>query len=67
MEQVASQTEVKKITPQDIGMGSGTNFFENRADVLAILPNDMTGAEIKQKYNISFPLNDFTVYKSTKK
>ena len=67
MEQVASQTEVRKITPQDVGMGSGTNFFENRADVLAILPNDMNGAEIKQKYNISFPLNDFTVYKSTKK
>ena len=48
-------------------MGSGTNFFESIDDVKAILPNDMNGAEIKQKYNISFPLNDFTVYRTTKK
>lgn len=67
MEEVASETEVKKITPQDVGMGSGTNFFESIDDVKAILPNDMNGAEIKQKYNISFPLNDFTVYRTTKK
>jgi len=67
MEKVASETEVKKITPQDVGMGSGTNFFESIDDVKAILPNDMNGAEIKQKYNISFPLNDFTVYRTTKK
>lgn len=67
MEKVASETEVKKITPQDVGMGSGTNFFESIEDVKAILPNDMNGAEIKQKYNISFPLNDFTVYRTTKK
>ena len=66
MEKVASETEVKKITPQDVGMGSGTNFFENREDVLAILPNDMSGKEIKEKYNIAFPLNDFTIYKPTK-
>ena len=66
MEQVASKTETKKITPQDVGVSGGTNFFENREDVFAILPNDMTGQEIMDKYNISFPLNKFTVYKSTK-
>ena len=66
MEQVASETETKKITPQDVGVSSGTNFFESREDVFAILPNDMTGQEIMDKYNISFPLNKFTVYKSTK-
>jgi hypothetical protein len=66
MEQVASETETKKITPQDVGVSGGTNFFENREDVFAILPNDMTGQEIMDKYNISFPLNKFTVYKSTK-
>jgi len=66
MEQVASETETKKITPQDVGVSGGTNFFENKEDVFAILPNDMTGQEIMDKYNISFPLNKFTVYKSTK-
>jgi len=66
IKQVASETETKKITPQDVGVSGGTNFFENREDVFAILPNDMTGQEIMDKYNISFPLNKFTVYKSTK-
>ena len=66
MEQVESQTETKKITPQDVGVSGGTNFFKDRKDVFAILPNDMTGQEIMDKYNISFPLNKFTVYKSTK-
>ena len=42
-----------------------------KADILSILPNDMTGKEIKERYNtdLKFPetFNDFTVYKSTKK
>jgi len=71
MEQVASETEVKKITPQDVGMGSGTNFFTKKADILAILPNDMTGREIKEKYNVDMlpgqTFNNSTVYKPTKK
>ncbi len=66
MEQVSNETETKKITPQDVGVSGGTNFFKDRKDVFAILPNDMTGQEIMDKYNISFPLNKFTVYKSTK-
>ena len=71
MEKVFSETEVKKITPQDVGMGSGTNFFTKKADILAILPNDMTGREIKEKYNVDMlpgqTFNNSTVYKPTKK
>ena len=32
--------------------------FESIEEVLSILPNDMTGAEIKEKYEIAFPLNN---------
>ncbi len=42
-------------------MGSGTNFFESIEDVKAILPNDMNGAEIKQKYNIWFHIDTLFV------
>ena len=53
------------------GVQSDSNFFTKKADILSILPNDMTGKEIKERYNtdLEFPetFNDFTVYKSTKK
>ena len=58
MEQVASETEVKKITPQDVGLEADSNFFTSLDSVKAILPNDMSGKEIKEKYNIDFPIND---------
>ena len=71
MEKVASETVTKKITPQMAGVQSDSNFFTKKADILSILPNDMTGKEIKERYNtdLEFPetFNDFTVYKSTKK
>ena len=71
MEKVASKTITEKITPQMAGVQSDSNFFTKKADILSILPNDMTGKEIKERYNtdLKFPetFNDFTVYKSTKK
>tara|TARA_R100000278_G_scaffold24619_1_gene22661 strand:- start:205 stop:2157 length:1953 start_codon:yes stop_codon:yes gene_type:complete len=71
MEKVASETVTEKITPQMAGVQSDSNFFTKKADILSILPNDMTGKEIKERYNtdLKFPetFNDFTVYKSTKK
>lgn len=71
MEKVASETVTEKITPQMAGVQSDSNFFTKKADILSILPNDMTGKEIKERYNtdLEFPetFNDFTVYKSTKK
>ena len=70
MEKVASETVTEKITPQMAGVQSDSNFFTKKADILSILPNDMTGKEIKERYNtdLKFPetFNDFTVYKSTK-
>ena len=65
MEQVASQTETKKITPQMAGVESDSNFFTSLDSLKAILPNDMSGKEIKEKYNIDFPINDFRIIKST--
>ena len=65
MEQVASETEIKKITPQDAGLEADSNFFTSLDSVKAILPNDMSGKEIKEKYNVDFPINDNTIYKPT--
>jgi len=70
MEQVASQTETKKITPQDVGVNESSNFFTKKADILAILPNDMSGQEIMDKYNLDMlpgqTFNKFTIYKPNK-
>ena len=62
-EQVADVTNKKKITPVDVGDESGKNYFETLSSIKAILPNDMSGAEIKRKYNIDFPINNKTIYK----
>jgi len=62
-EQVADVTNKKKITPVDVGDKSGKNYFETLSSIKAILPNDMSGAEIKRKYNIDFSLNNKTIYK----
>ena len=70
MEQVASQTENKKITPQDVGVNESSNFFTKKADILAILPNDMSGQEIMDRYNLDMlpgqTFNKFTIYKPNK-
>ena len=70
MEQVASQTETKKITPQDVGVNESSNFFTKKADILAILPNDMSGQEIMDRYNLDMlpgqTFNKFTIYKPNK-
>ena len=66
MEQEASKTEVKKIKPSDVGIGNPSGYFETLDSIKAILPNDMSGQEIMDKYNIAFPINKFTVYKSSK-
>tara|TARA_R100000654_G_scaffold69211_1_gene98660 strand:- start:277 stop:2217 length:1941 start_codon:yes stop_codon:yes gene_type:complete len=63
MEQVASETDTKRITPQDAGLEADSNFFTSLDSVKAILPNDMSGKEIKEKYNIDFNINDNTIYK----
>jgi len=70
MEQVASQTETKKITPQDVGVNESSNFFTKKADILAILPNNMSGQEIMDRYNLDMlpgqTFNKFTIYKPNK-
>jgi len=43
----------KKIEPAELG----DTKFTNLESVLKILPNTMTGQEIKDKYNIDFPIN----------
>lgn len=45
---------------------AGTNAFQTRSEVEAILPKAMSGKEIKEKYAIAFPLNDKTIYRPSK-
>ena len=56
----------EKIKPSDVGIGNPSGYFETLDSIKAILPNDMSGQEIMDKYNIAFPINKFTVYKSSK-
>ena len=55
----------EKIKPVDIGSDNQSGYFETLDSIKTILPNDMSGQEIMDKYNIAFPINKFTVYKSS--
>ena len=66
MEKIANETVVEKIKPIDVGSDNQSGYFETLDSIKAILPNDMSGQEIMDKYNIAFPINKFTVYKSSK-
>jgi hypothetical protein len=65
-EQVANATTKEKIKPSDVGIGNPSGYFETLDSIKAILPNDMSGQEIMDKYNISFPINKYTKYSSSK-
>jgi len=59
-------TNVKKIKPVDVGSDNQSGYFDTLSSILAILPNEMSGQEIMDKYNISFPINKFTKYSPSK-
>ena len=65
-EQVANATTKEKIKPSDVGIGNPSGYFETLDSIKAILPNDMSGQEIIDKYNIAFPINKNTKYSSSK-
>ena len=66
MEKVANETVVEKIKPVDVGSDNQSGYFETLDSIKAILPNDMSGQEIMDKYNIAFPINKNTKYSSSK-
>ena len=55
-------TKVIKIKPVDVGSDNQSGYFETLDSILDILPNEMSGQEIMDKYNIAFPINKFTKY-----
>jgi len=65
-EQVAKAIPRKKIKPIDIGSDNKSGYFETLDSIKAILPNDMSGKEIIEKYNIDFPINKNTKYSPSK-
>jgi len=44
----------------------GDTMFNNLSDVLKILPEPMSGKEIKEKYTINFPINEFSTFRPLK-
>ncbi len=65
-EQVEQATSKEKIKPIDVGLDNQSDYFETLNSILAILPNQMTGQQIMDKYNIAFPINKFTKYSPSK-
>ena len=65
-EQVEQATSKEKIKPMDVGLDNQSGYFDTLSSILAILPNKMSGQEIMDKYNISFPINKFTKYSPSK-
>ena len=55
---------LEKITPKDTGFFEKP-VFESIEEITAIENVPMTGKEIKEKYEINFPLNDKTIYAPT--
>ena len=51
----------QKIKPADIGI-KNQPVFESLESVQEILPNDMTGKEIKEKYEINFYLPEREIF-----
>ena len=62
---VGTDTVIKKIVPADVGI-KNQPVFESLQSIQKILPNAMTGKEIKEKYDINFPLNNYTVFRPFK-
>jgi hypothetical protein len=52
----------KKIVPKDIGKVNQP-VFESLQEIVEILPNEMTGKEIKEKYEINFYIPDRAIFK----
>jgi len=65
METIANETVKEKIKPADIGI-KNQPVFETLESIKAILPNKMSGQEIMDKYEISFPINKFTKFSPSK-
>jgi hypothetical protein len=65
-EQIEQATTKEKIKPSDVGENNTSGYFETLDSILAILPNQMTGQQIMDRYNIAFPINKFTKYSPSK-
>jgi hypothetical protein len=65
IETIAKETVKEKIKPVDMGI-KNEPVFTTLESIKAILPNKMSGQEIMDKYEISFPINKFTTYSPSK-
>ena len=62
---IGTDTVIKKIIPADVGI-KNQPVFESLQSIQKILPNEMTGAEIKSKYEINFDIPDKVTFRPFK-
>ena len=62
IDNISSDTVVKKLTPNDFGIVNKP-VFESLKEVREVLDIPMSGKEIKERYDINFPINDKTIFR----
>tara|TARA_R110000782_G_scaffold45784_1_gene101598 strand:+ start:333 stop:683 length:351 start_codon:yes stop_codon:yes gene_type:complete len=58
---VGTDKVIDKVSPIDLGF-ENRPVFESIDEIRAVLTQPMTGKEIKEKYEINFAINPFTVF-----
>ena len=62
IDNVSSDTVVKKLVPNDFGIVNKP-VFESIKEIREVLDIPMSGKEIKERYDINFPINDKTIFR----
>ena len=61
IKKVGTDTVIDKISPKDTGFANKP-MFESIDEIKSVLRQPMTGKEIKENYDINFPVNLYTTY-----
>lgn len=59
---ISSDTVVKKLVPNDFGIVNKP-VFESLKEIREVLDIPMSGKDIKERYDINFPINDKTIFR----
>ena len=62
IDNISSDAVVKKLVPNDFGIVNKP-VFESIKEIREVLDIPMSGKEIKERYDINFPINDKTIFR----
>ena len=62
IDNISSDTVIKKLIPNDFGIVNKP-VFESIKEIKEVLDIPMSGKEIKERYDINFPINDKTIFR----